>query len=109
MQVDAVVHAGDLFDSRNNICRKPDDPQDAALPSDENSGWENTVPACPSFASVTAFLAYGEAIFAVVVEHDWERTVAKRLDAPYRAGRQPTWRKVKNQGYSRREALVWRE
>jgi bifunctional non-homologous end joining protein LigD len=52
---------------------------------------------------------YGEALFGVVSEHDYEGIVAKRLDAPYRAGRQPTWRKIKNQAYSRREALVWRE
>jgi bifunctional non-homologous end joining protein LigD len=51
---------------------------------------------------------FGEASFAVVSEHDFEGIVAKRFDAPYRAGRKPTWRKVKNAAYSRREALVWR-
>jgi bifunctional non-homologous end joining protein LigD len=48
---------------------------------------------------------YGEALFDVVSEHDYEGVVAKRLDAPYRAGRQLTWRKIKNQRYSRQEAL----
>jgi peroxiredoxin len=32
-----------------------------------------------------------------------------RLDAPYRAGRQPSWVKIKNRNYSRREALEWHE
>jgi ATP-dependent DNA ligase len=32
----------------------------------------------------------------------------KRADSPYRAGRQPTWIKVKNQDYARREALRFR-
>jgi bifunctional non-homologous end joining protein LigD len=51
---------------------------------------------------------YGDALFAVITEHDYEGVVAKRLDAPYRAGRQPTWQKIKNPTYSRREAFVWR-
>jgi ATP-dependent DNA ligase len=41
------------------------------------------------------------------VEQDHEGIVAKRLDALYRAGRQPNWVKTKNQRYSRREALKW--
>jgi bifunctional non-homologous end joining protein LigD len=52
---------------------------------------------------------HGQALFAVIAEHDCEGIVAKRLDAPYRAGRQSTWQKIKNAAYSRREALVWRE
>jgi len=48
---------------------------------------------------------YGEALFAVVAEQNYEGIEAKRLDSPYRPGRQPTWRKIKNQRYSRQEAL----
>jgi len=33
--------------------------------------------------------------------------VAKRVDAPYRAGRQPAWVKIKNRDYSRRAAVEW--
>ena len=50
---------------------------------------------------------HGEALFHVIVEHYQEGIVAKWLDAPYRAGRQPTWFKIKNANYSRREALVF--
>jgi hypothetical protein len=38
----------------------------------------------------------GEALFAKVCELDLEGIVAKQSDSPYRAGRQPTWIKVKN-------------
>ena len=57
---------------------------------------------------VEAIPTHGEALFAAIVEQDHEGIVAKRLDAPHRAGRQPTWRKVKNQRCSRQEALRWR-
>jgi ATP-dependent DNA ligase len=43
-----------------------------------------------------------------VVELGLEEIVAKRADSPYRAGRQPTWIKIKNQDYARREALRFR-
>jgi len=33
--------------------------------------------------------------------------VAKRVDAPYRAGRQHVWVKIKNRDYSRRAAVEW--
>jgi ATP-dependent DNA ligase len=46
---------------------------------------------------------HGEVLFREIVRHDQERIVAKRLDAPHRAGRQPTWLKIKNGDYSRRE------
>ena len=48
---------------------------------------------------------HGEALFAKAVELDLEGIVAKRADSPYRAGRQPTWAKIKNQDYWRREPL----
>ncbi len=40
-----------------------------------------------------------------VCELDLEGIVAKQADSPYKAGRQATWLKMKNQGYSRPEAL----
>ena len=49
----------------------------------------------------------GEALFREIARHDQEGIVAKRLDAPYRAGRQPTWLKIKNADYSRRGAIEW--
>jgi ATP-dependent DNA ligase len=51
---------------------------------------------------------HGEALFAAIAAHEVEGIVGKRLDASYRAGRQPSWVKIKNQQYSRREALQWR-
>jgi ATP-dependent DNA ligase len=33
---------------------------------------------------------HGEALFREIVEHAQEGIAAKRVDAPYRAGRQPT-------------------
>jgi bifunctional non-homologous end joining protein LigD len=51
---------------------------------------------------------YGEAIFHAIASQDHEGIVAKRLDAPYRAGRRFEWLKIKNREYSRREALEWR-
>ena len=32
---------------------------------------------------------------------------AKRVDAPYKTGRQPAWVKIKNHDYSRRAAVEW--
>ncbi len=37
----------------------------------------------------------GAALFALVRERGLEGVMAKRLDAPYRAGRSPSWKKVK--------------
>ena len=80
-----------------------------SLPLSERKQWiQRNLTSTPRLRVVDCVPIYGEALFAVVAEHDYEGIVAKRLDAPYRAGRQPTWRKVKNQRYSRREALVWR-
>ena len=51
---------------------------------------------------IHAIPTYGEALFATIVEQDHEGIVAKRIDAPYRAGRHSTWVKIKNRDYSRR-------
>jgi ATP-dependent DNA ligase len=46
-----------------------------------------------------------DGVQAKAVELDIEGIVAKRLDAPYSAGRQLAWLKIKNRKYSRQEAL----
>jgi len=51
---------------------------------------------------------HGDPLFHAMAAQDFEGIVAKRLDAPYRAGRQRTWVKVKNREFSRAEALGWR-
>ena len=61
----------------------------------------------PGLQVVEHVHTHGEALFRAIVEHDQEGIVAKRMDAPYRADRQPTWIKVKNWDYSRREAIEW--
>ena len=50
---------------------------------------------------------HGEALFHAIASQDFEGIVAKRVDAPYRAGRQPAWVKLKNRDYSRRAAGEW--
>jgi len=65
-------------------------------------------PRRPGVQIVQHVPTYGEALFREIARHDQEGIVAKRLDAPYRAGRQPTWLKVKNKSYSRRGAIEWR-
>lgn len=50
---------------------------------------------------------HGEALFREIVQHDHEGIVAKHFVPPYRAGRQPTWLKIKNKDYSRRAAVEW--
>jgi ATP-dependent DNA ligase len=47
------------------------------------------------------------ALFHAIALEDHEGIVAKRADAPYRAGRQPAWVKIKNRNYSRRAAVEW--
>jgi bifunctional non-homologous end joining protein LigD len=50
---------------------------------------------------------HGEALFRVIVDGDHEGIVAKRMDAPYRAGKYSSWVKIKNRAYSRRGAVEW--
>ena len=47
------------------------------------------------------------ALFRAIVDGDYEGIVAKRMDAPYRAGPRNTWLKIKNRNYSRRGAVEW--
>lgn len=51
----------------------------------------------------------GEALFALAVDQDFEGVVGKKMDAPYLAGAQRTWLKIKNRGYSRPAALGVRD
>jgi bifunctional non-homologous end joining protein LigD len=51
---------------------------------------------------------HGEALFRAIVDGDHEGIMAKRVDAPYRAGAHNAWLKIKNREYSRREAAEWR-
>jgi len=51
---------------------------------------------------------HGEPLFHTIVDGDHEGIVAKRIDAPYRAGpRKENWPKIKNRDYSRRAAVEW--
>jgi bifunctional non-homologous end joining protein LigD len=51
---------------------------------------------------------HGTALFKQACELDLEGIVAKRTDAPYRAGRQDAWRKIRNYDYWREAALRFR-
>ena len=48
---------------------------------------------------------HGEALFRAIAADDHEGIVAKQLD--YRAGRHPSWIKIKNREYFRRGAVEW--
>lgn len=48
-------------------------------------------------------------MYAYAVELGLEGVVAKRADSLYREGRQPTWRKIKNPDFYRKEALGFRD
>jgi len=62
----------------------------------------------PGIQLLTWLEAHGEVAFAKACELDLEGVVAKRIDAPYQAGKRPAWRKIKNPEYSRQEALGFR-
>ena len=63
------------------------------------------VPGARGLKVIDALPTHGEALFAEIVAHDCEGIVGKRLDAPYRSGRQLAWVKIKNARYSRQDAL----
>ena len=46
--------------------------------------------------------------FVPIAAQDFAGTVGKRLDSPYKAGRQPSWLKIKNPDYSSKEVLGFR-
>jgi bifunctional non-homologous end joining protein LigD len=59
------------------------------------------IPPTPGIQIVSVIEVHGEAAFAKACELDLEGVVAKRSDAPYQPGKRPTWRKIRNQRYSR--------
>ncbi len=59
----------------------------------------------PNVRAVRYLEAQGHALFKQAVALDLEGIVAKRADAPYQAGRQSAWLKVKHKGYWRQEAV----
>ena len=67
------------------------------------------LPAHPQLHYVNDLAVHGEAMYATAVEQGQEGIVAKRADSSYKAGRQPTWRKIKNPAFYRSEAVLgWR-
>jgi bifunctional non-homologous end joining protein LigD len=57
---------------------------------------------------VNDLATHGEALYATAVQLGQEGIIAKRAESPYKAGRQPTWRKIKNPSFYRQDALGWR-
>ena len=55
----------------------------------------------PGVQPVSYFETDGVTAFAAAVDVGAEGIVAKKADSPYRAGRQPTWRKIRNARYVR--------
>jgi ATP-dependent DNA ligase len=79
----------------------------ACRSSEGANGWSITslvTVACRRSQSVER---EGEALFALACEQDQERSVAKRLDSRYTAGRMSTWLNIKNKAYSRQDAVTW--
>jgi ATP-dependent DNA ligase len=66
----------------------------------------HVVPA-PGMQIIEHVQTHGEALFRAIAADDHEGVVAKQLDAPYRAGRHPSWIKIRNREYSRRGAVEW--
>ena len=61
----------------------------------------------PGIKIIEHIETHGEPLFHAIVDGDHEGIVAKRIDAPYRAGSRKAWLKVKNRAYSRRGAVEW--
>ena len=59
----------------------------------------------PGLQVVSSIEEHGGAVFAQACEMDLEGIVGKRDDSPYQRGKQTTWVKIKNSGYSRQAAL----
>ena len=79
-----------------------------SLPLSERQVWLSALAMPrPGLQIVSSLESRGHALFDQAVAMDLEGIVAKRLDSPYRAGRQETWLKIKNPAYSRREPLGW--
>ena len=59
--------------------------------------------------NTATFVASAASATTAIGDGDHEGIVAKRMDAPYRAGPHNVWLKIKNRAYLRREAVEWRE
>lgn len=80
------------------------------LPLSERRAWLRAhVKPRPRIQLIDEVPAHGEALFAVITEHDQEGIVGKRLDSRYGRGKQPAWVKIKNRNYSRRDAVEWHQ
>ena len=62
----------------------------------------------PGIKIIEHIETHGEPLFHAIAADDHEGIVAKRVNAPYRAGPHNAWLKIKNKHYSRREAVEWR-
>jgi bifunctional non-homologous end joining protein LigD len=81
-----------------------------ALPlAERKARLRDLVPDIRGVQIVSSLESHGEALFNQAVKLDIEGTVAKRLDAPYSAGGQLAWLKIKDRNYSRQEALGFRQ
>jgi ATP-dependent DNA ligase len=75
------------------------------LPLSERKAWLRAhVTPRPGLHVIEGVETHGEALFAAMVDQDFEG-VGKKLDSPYKGGRQPTWLKIKNTAYARKDAL----
>ena len=97
MQEPAVLCAFDLLSLEERDLRAlPLIRRKAALPM--------LLPTLAQLRFVSHVVASGEAVFRTAVENGHAGIVAKRADAPYKAGRQPTWRKIVDPHFQRHPA-----
>ena len=68
---------------------------------------EALIDGIPGLQVVPHMLTSGETVFAAATELGLEGIVAKQAGSAYRAGRQPTWLKIKNAAYYRQEARAF--
>jgi bifunctional non-homologous end joining protein LigD len=59
----------------------------------------------PGIKIIAHIETHGEPLFHAILTGDHEGIVAKRIDAPYRAGPHNAWLKIKNRAYSSRGAV----
>jgi ATP-dependent DNA ligase len=78
------------------------------LPLAERKTWlQENITQRPALFLMEGVETHGEALFAAIADQDFEGIVGKKIDSPYKAGQQPTWQKIKNPGYSRKDALAF--
>lgn len=67
------------------------------------------MPATAGIKIIEHIETHGTPLFHAIAADDHEGIVAKRAEAPYRAGPRDDWLMVKNRDYSQRAAVEWRE